>query len=264
MPGSLEKLRKLAESDAILEPLAERDREVLAARWLDRAHNEQATSAVFAEVSNALERLSAPQSLVQAARTAVDDEQRHAQIAWLCAEYYAGRALPAPPARRVSTADFAGCSPRESAVLYVVMQCAINESIAAGYLKACAAAARSALTKQANLSILGDEVRHARLGWSFLSWCSAADRSLVGEALPSLFTTVVRGWFDIDGYPQSLSEGHGCLDGPALTAAALSALEELVLPGFEHTGFDTESVQRMLRERGYLGRRNRLPVTVAK
>ncbi|HEU5075783.1 MAG TPA: hypothetical protein VFU02_16435, partial [Polyangiaceae bacterium] len=136
----------------------------------------------------------------------------------------------------------------ESAVLYVVMTCAINESIAAGYLDACARASRCKLARAANRALLRDEVKHARLGFAFLGWCSASDRSLVGQALPSLVGTALDHWLDPHDYPTRLPEGYGCIDHASLRSAVLAALEALVLPGFEHLGIGVNPVRRLLHE----------------
>lgn len=224
------------------------ERQLLADRWHDRARNEQATSAAFREVHRALMLAGAPRSLSQAALTAVDDERRHAQIARCCAEHYGGTPLDPSPEAEARAADFAGCSPRESAVLYVVLTCAINESVAAGYLDACARESRCKLARTANRALLRDEVKHARLGFGFLSWCNASDRSLVGQALPSLVRTALQQWLDTSEYPASLPAGYGCLNHAALRSAVLSAFDALVLPGFELLGIGVNPVRRVLDE----------------
>lgn len=250
MSDPLDRFRALAKAEPPVDGLLAEERRFLANRWLDRASNEQATSAVFREVQRALIRAGAPRSLTQAALTAADDERRHAEIARCCAEHYGETTLlPQPePESAADTADFAGCSPRESGVLYVVLTCAINESIAAGYLDACARASRCRLARTANRAFLRDEVNHARLGFTFLSWCGASDRALVAQALPSLVRTALEHWLDLDDYPTGLPEGYGCLGHAGLRSAVLSALEELVLPGFEHLGIAVHPVRRLIHE----------------
>lgn len=248
MSEPLETFRALARSAPRVEALRPDERQLLANRWQDRAANEQATSAAFREVQRALIRAGAPRGLSQAALAAADDERRHAQIARCCAEYYGETTFDPASESVAGAADFAGCSPRESAVLYVVLTCAINESIAAGYLDACARAARCRLARRANRALLRDEVKHARLGFGFLSWCSASDRSLVGRALPSLVRTSIDHWLATGDYPIGLPEGYGCLNHAGLRSAVLSALEDLVLPGFEQLGIGVNPVRRLLHE----------------
>lgn len=250
MSAALEKFLELARAQPRPEGLSPEERQSLVNRWQDRARNEQATSAAFHEVERALMRVGAPRTLRQAALSAADDERRHAQIARLCAEYYGEPSLDAPPESEAPEADFAGCSPRESAILYVVLTCAINESVAAGYLDACARESRCKLARLASRALLSDEVKHARLGFGFLSWCSASDRLLVERALPSLVRTALQHWLDPRDYPTGLPEGYGCLNHGALTSAVLSAFDALVLPGFEHLGIGVTAARRQLEDGG--------------
>lgn len=241
-----ETFRALATTLPRAEGLRPDERQLLAKRWQDRARNEQATGAAFREVHRALIRVGAPRALGQAALTAADDERRHAQIARYCAEHYGEMEFEPTSESEAHTADFAGCSPRESAVLYVVLTCAINESVAAGYLDACARESRCKLARRANRAFLRDEVKHARLGFGFLSWCSASDRSLVGQALPRLVRTALDHWLEPGDYPTRLPEGYGCLDYGSLRSAVLTAFEELVLPGFEHLGIPVNPARLLL------------------
>src|SRR5688500_4696131 len=148
MSETVERFLALARMQPRPEGLGPDERQLLAKRWQDRARNEQATSAAFVEVQRALTRTGAPRWLSQAALTAADDERRHAQIARCCAEHYGETRFDPPPESEARAADFAGCSPRESAVLYVVLTCAINESVAAGYLDACARESRCKLARE--------------------------------------------------------------------------------------------------------------------
>ncbi len=260
----LERLAELAKGDASAQRLGPAERTVLARRWTDRSKNEQATSGVFAEIRRGLERLGAPPALVEDAARAIADERLHARICALCAAHYAGATVELPPANETSKARFAGCSPRDSALLYVVMNSCINEGIAAVYLQACLQNAQSALAREATRSILEDEVRHARLGWTFLAGRPPADRELIGEALPSLLATVLRGWIDAADYPQTLPKGHGCLDHSELCRVVHSAVLELILPGFEHVGVECGGARRALAASDYFGRLMMLPNDVPR
>lgn len=253
-PAELARFHALAarESQPNLE-VAERNE--LASRWLERAQNELATSYAFLEVARALEECGAPEDDLAAARAAIDEERAHASIGRVVAEHYAGTALTLAPASPVKRASFRGADARQSSVLYVAMQCALGESIAAAYLGRCLESARTELTREAVRTMLADEVRHARLGFRFLAGSAPCDRELVQAALPSLFETVLAFWLDERRYPPQLPPGHGCLGARELRESVRAGLEELVLPGFEHVGIDVGAGRAFLERRGYFGRR---------
>jgi hypothetical protein len=236
-------LLTLGADDLAARALTFAERSVLGLRWADRAQNELRTSGVFAEVTRALEEVGAPLALVEVARRGIDDEARHAKICLLAAEHYAREPPRTPVSEAIPRASFTGCSPREASVLYVALHCAINESVAAEYLRRCQRAACSDFAREATRQLLEDEVRHARLGFSFLASLSAADRRLVKEALPSLLATVRAVWLELSDYPAELPPGHGCLNAAALAESVESALAELVLPGFAYLGLATDSAR---------------------
>ena len=247
-----ERLRALARTEPGLEPAA---RAVLAARWAERARHELATSLAFVEVGRALAECGAEGEQCATARFAVNEEKLHAELCALIAEHYAGTTLPAPRAEPAQPARFDGASPREASLLYVVMHCAIGESIASAYLGRCLETAGTELTHEALRMMLADEVRHARLGFAFLARTSAQGRELVQRALPSLLRAVLEFWVDERGYPDAIPAGHGCLDRRELRAAVREGLEELVLPGLELVGVGTRAGRDGLERSGYFGRR---------
>ncbi len=249
-----EQLRALARNppEAGLEPAA---RAVLAARWAERGKHELATSHAFTEVVRALAECGAAAEQIATAESAVEEERFHAELCLLVAEHYAGHQLPAPCAAPVQRARFEGASPREASLLYVVMHCALGESIASAYLGHCLERAGMELTREALRVMLADEVRHARLGFACLAGASAESRVLVQRALPSLLRAVLDFWLDEHDYPELIPEGHGCLGRRELRAAVREGLDELVMPGLEHVGVGTRAGRAELERAGYFGRR---------
>lgn len=252
--GRSERLRALARTppEPDLDPAA---RAVLAARWAERGRHELATSHAFTEVARALAECGADSAHVAAAESAVDEERHHAELCLLVAEHYAGAALPAPRAAPVQRAKFEGASPREASLLYVVMHCALGESIASAYLGHCLERAGTELTREALRVMLADEVRHARLGFACLAGASPESRVLVQRALPSLLRAVLDFWLDEHDYPESIPAGHGCLARFELREAVREGLDELVMPGLELVGVGTRGGRSELERAGYFGRR---------
>jgi hypothetical protein len=253
-PDAVARFRTLL-SRAPAPTLGGAERAVLASRWGERARNELATGDAFAEVARALSECEASAEDLGAARAAAADERRHASVALLVAEYYAGRALPPLSTSPVARASFDRAGEREASLLYVVMHCALGESIAASYLGRCLEAARTELTHAAIRMMLADEVEHARFGFRFLAGRSRAESALVEAALPRLLQIVLAFWLDERGYPRELAPGHGCLTTGEVRAAVREALEELVFPGFEHVGIGVRRGRELVASRGYFGRR---------
>jgi hypothetical protein len=240
------------------------DAAVLAARWAARAHHELETSFAFVEVARALAETGAPAEDVAVARQAIEDERLHARLCSDLAATFAGSRLPDPAAGAVPRASFAGCDTREASVLYVVMQCALGEGVAAGYLGRCLDAAESEPVRAALRTMLADEVRHARLGYRYLAGLDERDRMLVARALPRLAETVLDFWLDLRDYPRALPSGYGCLAAAELVEAVREGWQELVMPGFEHVGIPVAETRAAVARRGYFGRLKTPPVPSIK
>jgi hypothetical protein len=248
--------RALPASDSSIEALSSKEREVISRRWLDRAHNELGTSTTFAELYRGLVALQASSALLSTAALAVGDELRHSEICHAVAERYAGRALPRSAGSVTATPRFAGCSEREARVLHVVLHTCLNEGVAAAYLGACLEEAESSSARSAVQSLLEDEIQHARLGWAFLASASASDRALVSAALSELTQEVARLWLGIANYPEALPRGHGCLSLAALQRVFADAVNDLLLPGFEHAGIATAPACAALAKQPWLRQRS--------
>jgi hypothetical protein len=240
--------RPLPDVDAAIDELTGEQRRVVAHRWADRARNELTTSTCFAEIYRALVALEAPFELLATASRAVDDELRHAEICTFVAGRYAGAAVEMPRVAVFQPTRFHGCSPAQSQLLLVVLHSCLNEGIAVSYMQACLASARGTLARAAVREIMQDEVLHARLGWSLLATRSASDRDVVERALPELVAAMVPPWLDHAGYPDDLPPGHGSLRIAEGRATTIEALDQLILPGFEHLGIDARDARAKMNE----------------
>ncbi len=137
------------------------------AAWPMRAAEELRSALIFRALHKASRRIGTTD--VWAARVAagVHDELRHAR---LCAEI--GARLGADPPTydagpvRARLAGLADPWLRASSLLLVEL--AIGETLSTYLFRAAYRASREPLTRAALRSILGDEVRHQRLGWDAL------------------------------------------------------------------------------------------------
>jgi hypothetical protein len=242
----------LPTTDLTIDALSFEDREVLSRRWLDRANNELGTSTTFAELYRGLVALEASSALLATAAKAVGDELRHSEICRAVAERYAGRALQRPAGLVTATPSFAGCSEREARVLHVVLHACLNEGVAAAYLGACLDEAESGSARSAVQALLEDEIHHARLGWTFLASANTNDRALVAAALPELMLEVARLWLHAADYPERLPRGHGCLSLEHVHRVFAEAMNDLILPGFDHAGILTAHARAALAKQPWL------------
>jgi hypothetical protein len=221
------------------------ERELIGRVWTERAASETGAGAVFALVSRGLfdEGLEAPLSWLAA--RAVCDELRHAELCRHVAAAYLGSPPPRSAPVHVPEPRFQGSSRRTSRLLHAVLQSAINESIGSAFLRRCLEQAQSPLCEAVVRELLRDEIDHARLGWALLAWPGYGDaaRGDTQRLLPTL-VGIARGRAleRAAELPASLPVGHGCLPGPEVTELVEEAIAELVLPGFEHLGYDVTAL----------------------
>lgn len=240
--------RPLPAEDPIIDALGDDERNRLAHRWADRAINELGTSTTFADIYRELVLMRASPQVLEIAAQAVNDELRHSQICHYVAERYARCELAAPQTDGTHPPRFFGCAGRENWVLHVVLHGCLNEGIAVAYLGACLDEAEAPLARAAVRDILEDEIVHARLGWAFVAASSEADRRLITDALPQLLREIAALWLRPSDLPEHLPAGHGCLGLSRLRAVFADAIEQLILPGFDHVGIGTSMAKAWFLE----------------
>lgn len=215
------------------------DRGRVAALWQHKAQAELEASTAFAEVHRSAVILGCQKSILRAACEGISDELRHAELCHQVACLYAQQELPEPRAETVAdNARFASADERQAALLYIVLHCALNEGIAAGYLKAVMAGARTRLVREATRRLLSDEVRHARLGWQVLGGAPAADRKTLSQALPGLLSTVQKLWVPLPSVHRQCPPGHGTLAETECATIVSEAVSTMILPGMRESQVD--------------------------
>jgi hypothetical protein len=242
--------RPLPENDETLDALSAADREELALHWLARAQSERRVGEAFAFIRDQLQQTGADASLVALADRAVDDEQRHFELSRQVASRFAGRSLPAPEPLPLAIPQHPGASAELLPALWVLGQCAFNETFASGVLEASLAAAEGPLAKAALRELLSDEVDHARLGWTYLAALEPGRRAEVGRWLLRLGRANLRMWRtaprEYPSRPELVTQGALSLE--LLEPALLGALGELIIPGFEHLGLPTDELKTWLAD----------------
>jgi len=233
------------EGDA-LPPLDDERRGVVVATCNRRAALELEGAAAFTGVTQALLDLRADAAIVELAARAIVEEMNHSEIYRSLASAYAGAEGPRPRPGPIAWPAHEDADPALRPALHVVGMCAINETMACGFLELCLAGARAPAVRRGLRDVLSDEIRHGRIGWA---WLAAADlpararASLAAHVLP-LLRAQVRGWrAQIGTVPEPAVPEHGCPSGAAIEEAMRASVTNLVLPGFERLGLDVRAAR---------------------
>lgn len=237
--------RELPDARDELSGLEPRVREELARIWWMQSATEARVATSFAIVHEALVGLGAEAPLIALAERAVDDEHRHAALCAEMATRLLGRDAPPPPdmdAARPSHPE--ARDERERRALFVIGQCALNETFASGYLSTAHQGARSPLARAALNELLRDEIDHSRLGWAYLSSMPADLRPAISGWLLPLTISNLREWRKSTASHDTLLEEHGVPRAEAVRVALDEVVTGVLVPGFAHVGLDTRALER--------------------
>ena len=226
------------------------DRAVLAAIWRDRCRAEAAVGNVFDQLVAELAAVGAPASVIALAQRAAGDEDRHARVCADLAAAYADEPLERHPARTVRLASAEHADARVRTALLVVHVCCISETIACAFVEACLGACDGPALAEVHRRHLGDEIRHARVGWAYLATLPAAVLQELAPRLPAILEKQLGSWLGrFAELPEDGVAGHAYPPRAALIEAVYGALDDMVLPGFDHVGVSTEAARTWLATR---------------
>jgi hypothetical protein len=223
-------------------PLSDHQRQALAGVWAFRARAERDASVRFHRLASELDLLGAERRVVELARAAVHDEERHARSCAELAQHYGSREAPsvgaAPPIgpRTLPAAD---------RLLYeVVAFCCVTETLNTSLMHVAYLRARVPYAREAIREILKDEVWHSRMGWAHLHAARAQGRgAFLSAALPRMLAGAVRVELFADSAAEAdeaeLLADHGELSPATRIEIFESAARDVLLPGLEELGIDT-------------------------
>jgi hypothetical protein len=155
--------------------LTTEQRRVLAERWTAGARAEHASVASFARFALDLAALGAPPELLSDTAAAMQDEIRHAQLAFALASAYAEHPVgPGPLPMHGLTAG----GDAEAIVRAAVREGCVEETLCAAEAELAAHRATDPAVRAALAVIADDEARHAVLAWRFVSWAVQRNPSL--------------------------------------------------------------------------------------
>jgi hypothetical protein len=240
----------LPEVDPVIDDMDGELRRKVGETWRRRAHEELKAAMAFALLSRELLEIGAAPDAIARVSRAVGDEVRHAEVLRALGSRYLGQEAAWPAGVPVEYESLgAGAHPRTRASLHAVTLCCVNETIASVFIEASHDAAISASARATLGLVLADEVEHGRAGWVYLAGVSD-DRDVmagVQASLASIVRSVSACWFDFTAItlPAGAPE-HGLLANTDVQRCVVTALRDLVLPGFAQIGLDVTAAARVV------------------
>lgn len=222
-------------------------RRELARIWLSQAATEARVAKSFALVHESLRALGADAGIVSVAARAIDDEHRHHALCRTMAERYLGAPVAETPALPFSPPSHPSAkSDDERRALWVVGQCAFNETFASAYLSLCHERAENPLARSALRELLSDEIDHARVGWAYLDSLDGSTARAVESWLLPLAVCNLREWRAVRLAEDERLARHGIPPAGAVERALQEALRGLIVPGLSHVGMDPRPLEEWL------------------
>ncbi|QDE90313.1 hypothetical protein BHS06_15780 [Myxococcus xanthus] len=217
-------------------------RRFVAETWVFRRQEELEAGLRFARLAGALEQLVTPETLVELARRAAEDERRHAGMCELMARTYGQEVMPPVPlVARETAPQVLGF--RERVLYEVVAACCISETESTAGLTSVLAVDGPPRVRAVLRDILRDEVAHSRLGWAYLAHAAQSGSvAFLSPYLPSMLEESVsprlfaKGLSDAEG---AMLLAHGVLPHARKLEVFIQALHDVVFPGLERCGVDT-------------------------
>jgi hypothetical protein len=220
--------------------------------WRHRHRMELEAAERFRSLALRLSRVGASETVVEMARRAFHDEQRHAERCLDLVSYFGGTARSEhvvevrPVAPRV-------LDERERLLYEVVALSCVTETLSTALLGELVERARDSMAKQTLHAILRDEVDHSRLGWAFLAEEHALGaRDCVSEWLGAMLNSTLPDELfdatDANSFDRALS-GLGSLERAERLRVVGETLNAVIFPGLARFGIDTTRGRLWLRER---------------
>jgi hypothetical protein len=224
-------------------------RQLVADTCARRAELELRGAAAFTLVTQSLIELGADCAIVELSARAIVEEMNHSEIYRSLANTYGGVEVPRPRPAPIEVPRYHGVEAALRPALHVVGMCAINETMACGFLQLCLDGATAPDVRAGLREVLSDEIRHGRIGWAWLGCTHVSDRPFFAAWVLPLLRLQLRGWrAQIATLPDTSAPEYGCPSKTAIESAALRAIADLVLPGFEHAGIDVAPSRNWLHK----------------
>jgi hypothetical protein len=232
--------------DDAVRALAPASRRLVAVTTARRAGLELQGAAAFTAATQAAIELRADTAIVDLCAKASVEEIEHSRIYLAMARSYAVEDVVAPRPQPIELPVYPDAGADGQNLLRLVGLCAINETMASAFLQCCLGGATAPAVRAGLTRVLEDEIRHARVGWTYLGSpdVGAAERRLVSLWLVMMLRAQWQAWSEqIANLPSGECVEHGCPSAASIQAVAREAVLDLVLPGFARAGIDASAAR---------------------
>lgn len=218
--------------DAALDGLDPALRAAVGRAWREHAASERAEANALARVAAIVTSEPGPADLHWIALRGAADELRHAAICAHVARAYDPSLPAALPQARTFAPLLPEVAPAHRRALRVIVQCCVQETLAAAYLEQAHARATEPLARAALRALFSDEIDHGRIGYAYAATLGPERRRALVEVMPVAVERCVAQWRTrIRALPDVASPDHGVLERAAVESTIESAARDLVLPG---------------------------------
>ena len=219
--------------------------------WLATMEAEHRSAGIFATYVLDLMGAGAPREILSIASRAVLDEVRHAALAEKLASLYLDR-VEAPAAGIPHVPDTPTLTLFEQSIRQALFLSVASETYSSVILAESRDRARDPVVRDVLGAILGDEVHHARLGWSYLAVLLQSERAeevraFVAQHLVGVFDELAHAIFGDErdlpaptfrGRQAAIAEAHGYLSMRAQHRLFLDTMRKIWIPTLRGLRFD--------------------------
>jgi hypothetical protein len=231
-------------------------RRLLGGAWRWRMEQEHLAVGAFSQLALELAAIGCDSVVLSLVTRAASDEVRHADLCRRLAEIHLGETLPARLSGVPRMPDTGDRGAEDTALLHVVEMCCLSETFTSVYFTEMLERATHPLAHAVVQSLLKDEIDHGRVGWAYLAAVrgrGGAER--LAEDLPALLAATIKPVIDeARAAPEAEDaeiEAHGYLVRDRGAALYVRTLRDVVLPGFEALGVQTEPARAFARAQGW-------------
>ncbi len=227
--------------------LSPAQRERAARTWRTRSQAEYMAVSTFSVLSMDLCAAGVPADFLTSVHQAAIDEVRHAELCVRLASLYSGQP-ETPPLGLSDLPDDPARPKRLQALANALLVSCVAETYATSVVAAMRDVAVDPCVQTVLRIIYADEIRHARLGWAFLSWSLRESGADAVAAAADMVPVAVKACANVvetprpDGDIDAELRGHG-LVGPAEERLLFAqVVREVLAPGFAAVGVPAGSI----------------------
>jgi uncharacterized ferritin-like protein (DUF455 family) len=223
------------------------ERERAARTWRSRAQAEYMAVSTFSVLSMDFCAAGVPADFLSAVHQAAIDEVRHAELCVRLTALYGGGEEP-PPLGLSDLPDDPARPKRLQALANALLVSCVAETYATVAVNAMREEAVDPCVRAVLQIIYADEIRHAKIGWAFLSWSLREGGAAAVAAAAEMVPVAIRAAANVVEAPRSddpippVLRGHGLMAPADERVLFARAVHEVLLPGFTAVGVPTGDV----------------------